>query len=129
MSKRVLIVDDDNLLTKFFEFEMAKNATQPISVFSAEDGMEAISHIDRVCPDLLVLDIRLPKADGFEVLNHIKDRNYNFPILILTNYDKDEYREKCHQYEQVLEYLLKRTLVPRELVKKIEQYLGAPVAA
>jgi len=129
MSKRVLIVDDDSLLTKFFEFEMHKNATQPISVFSADDGLEAILHIDRMCPDLLVLDIRLPKADGFAVLEHMKQKNYNFPVLILTNYDKDEYREQCRKYEHVLEYLLKRTLVPRELVKKIEQYLGTPVSA
>lgn len=129
MSKRVLIVDDDTLLTRFFEFEMAKNASQPMTVSSAEDGLEAISHIDRVCPDLLVLDIRLPKADGFAVLEHIKNKNYNFPVLILTNYDKDEYREKCRTYEMVLEYLLKRTMVPRELVRKIEQVLGTAVVA
>lgn len=129
MSKRVLIVDDDSLLTKFFEFEVAKNATSPIAVFSADNGLEAISHIDRVCPDLLVLDIRLPKADGFAVLEHIKNKKYNFPVLILTNYDKDEYREKCRAYTMVLEYLLKRTLVPRELVRTIEKHLGVAVAA
>jgi DNA-binding response OmpR family regulator len=129
MSKRILIVDDDTLLTRFFEFEMAKNASQPMTISSAEDGLEAISHIDRVCPDLLVLDIRLPKADGFAVLEHIKNKNYNFPVLILTNYDKDEYREKCRTYEMVLEYLLKRTMVPRELVRKIEQVLGTAVVA
>jgi two-component system, OmpR family, response regulator MprA len=129
MGKRVLIVDDDSLLTKFFEFEAVKNTTTNFGVVSADDGFEAIALIERERPDLMVLDIRLPKADGFAVLDHIQSKNYRFPVLVLTNYDKDEYREQCRSYDIVHEYLLKRSLVPRELVAKIEQYLAQAVAA
>lgn len=129
MDKRVLIVDDDSLLTKFFEFEVAKNAEQSFRVLSADDGLEAIAFIEHERPDLMILDIRLPKADGFAVLDHMQSKNYRFPVLILTNYDKDEYREQCRKYDIVHEYLLKRSFVPRELVAKIEQYLGSPAVA
>ena len=128
MGKRVLIVDDDTLLTKFFEFEAARNATTQFGVISADDGLEAIAFIERERPDLMILDIRLPKADGFAVLDHIQRKNYRFPVLVLTNYDKDEYREQCRQYDIVHEYLLKRSMVPRELVSMIERYLEKSVA-
>lgn len=129
MSKRILVVDDDDLLARFFEFEVAKNAEQPMSVMIAGDGMEAISFLDRGCPDLMILDIRLPKADGFAVLEHMQNKRYRFPVLVLTNYDKDEYREQCRKYDIVHEYLLKRSMVPRELVKMVEEYLAKEVVA
>lgn len=124
MGKRILIVDDDSLLTRFFEFEVSRHSAEEFHVTSADDGLEAIAFVDHEQPDLMILDIRLPKADGFAVLDHLQNKNYRFPVLVLTNYDKDEYREQCRQYDIVHEYILKRSLVPRELVKKIETYLA-----
>ncbi len=124
MSKRVLIVEDDDIITKLYEMELAMKG-EDFRVSHAGDGLEAIASIERELPDLLLLDLRLPKADGFAVLKHLDERAYNFPVIVVTNYDKDEYRAQCKEYKMVLEYLLKRSIAIDTLIAKIGQYLNA----
>lgn len=123
MGKRVLIVDDDNVLTKLIEMELEMK-DHDLRVVSAEDGIEAIGFIDRDLPDLILLDLRVPKADGFAVLKHLHDRDHKSPVIVITNYDKEEYREQCREYSIVQEYLLKRSIALHDLVNKVQQYLA-----
>ena len=125
MSKRILIVEDDNIITQLYEMQLSLKDSD-LRVSRAEDGIEAIESIEREHPDLLLLDLRLPKADGFTVLKHMHDRDYHFPVLVVTNYDRDSYREQCKQYDIVHEYLLKRAITIESVIDKIEQYLAAP---
>ncbi len=122
MPKRILIVDDDNLLRNLYEMELELQ-DHDVQVVTASDGEEAMATIDASQPDVLLLDLRLPKADGFTVLKHLHDRQYSFPVLIVTNYDKDDYRELCLQFDIVHEYLLKQRVPIHELVEKLEGYL------
>ncbi|MBI1812770.1 response regulator [Candidatus Peregrinibacteria bacterium] len=123
MGKRILIVDDDQLLTKLYEFEIELQ-DHDVEVVTASDGIAAMESIDKNNPDLLLLDLRLPKADGFAILKHLHDRQYSFPVIVITNYDKESYREMCKKFEVVHEYLVKNSVEIHQLVEKLEGYLG-----
>lgn len=122
MSKRILIVDDDHVVVSLYEMELELRNTD-IEVTSAGDVVAAIDVIEQRVPDLIVLDIRLPKGDGFEVLEHLKERNHKVPVVVLTNYDKDEYRERCATYGTVHEYVQKRAIPIHDLISKLQSYL------
>ncbi|MDD5432126.1 MAG: response regulator [Candidatus Omnitrophica bacterium] len=88
--KKILVVDDEEDLIKFVKVRLEANNYE---VFFAYDGQEALNVIDEVNPDLLILDIMLPKKNGYEVCEKLKkDPKYShLPILMLTA--KDQQRD------------------------------------
>jgi DNA-binding NtrC family response regulator len=82
--KSVLIIDDDPLIRKTLSSHLAKKGFE---VGLAEFGDEGIRLFSETCPDLVILDIRLPDADGIEVLRKIKEMNSRAYVLIMTAYD------------------------------------------
>lgn len=82
--KSVLIIDDDPLIRKTLSSHLARKGFE---VQVAEEGEEGIERILNQCPDLVLLDIRLPDMDGIEVLKQIKERNKRTCVLIMTAYD------------------------------------------
>lgn len=82
--KSVLIIDDDPLIRKTLSSHLAK---QGFEVYQAEDGEEGIQKFAESCPELVLLDIRLPGSDGLEVLRKIKERNKKTYVLVMTAFD------------------------------------------
>ncbi len=82
--KSVLIIDDDPLIRKTLSSHLVKKGFE---VGQAEFGDEGIRMFSETCPDLVILDIRLPDADGIEVLRKIKEMNSRAYVLIMTAYD------------------------------------------
>lgn len=82
--KSVLIIDDDRLIRKTLSSHLAK---QGFEVYQAEDGEEGIQKFAESCPELVLLDIRLPGSDGLEVLRKIKERNKKTYVLVMTAFD------------------------------------------
>lgn len=82
--KSVLIIDDDRLIRKTLSSHLAK---QGFEVYQAEDGEEGIQKFAESCPELVLLDIRLPGTDGLEVLRKIKERNKKTYVLVMTAFD------------------------------------------
>jgi CheY-like chemotaxis protein len=105
--KEVLLVEDspgDVRLTK----EAFRAANASIHLHVASDGIEAIAflkregpHVDAPRPDLILLDLNLPKMDGREVLTHIKedDRLKTIPTVILTTSDSEADVAKSYQLQ------------------------------
>lgn len=123
MTKRLLIVDDDAMFVKLLRLDVEQRDMQ-VELITAEDGLQAIESIESQRPAVLVLDLRLPKADGFSVLDHIQKSNYDFPVIVLTNYNKPEYREKCTGYG-VHEYIVKSETRFNQLMGKLQEYVEA----
>ncbi len=117
---RVLIVDDSALIRERLKTMLSEIAGVEI-VGEAEDKMEAIASNDRLHPDVVILDIRLPRGNGIEVLQNIKGNNPSVTIIMLTNYPYPQYRRKCMEagadffldksteFEKVSEVLMKLT--------------------
>ena len=87
--KKILIVEDDNFISEMYANKFSESGFE---VKIAKDGQEALDRAKEIIPDLILLDIVLPKKDGFEVLNDLKKEDIlkNTKIIFLTNLSEGE---------------------------------------
>ncbi len=83
MAKNILVVDDDPLLCSLLESALIRSGFECHTVLN---GQNALDHIQKHAPDLVVLDIMMPGIDGFEVARHIRatPQTADTPIIMLT---------------------------------------------
>ncbi len=93
----------------------------------AHDGEEGVKAAMKEIPDLILLDVLMPKLDGFEALKKLKadEGTKNIPVIMLTNLGQKEDIDKGIQSGAV-DYLIKAHFVPAEAVDKIRKVLGMP---
>ena len=89
MSKRILLVDDEADLLKLV---MVRLAACGYEVIPASDGLEALEKAQKENPDLILLDVMMPRMDGFEVLRNLKNNpgTMSIPVIMLTAKDEAE---------------------------------------
>lgn len=123
MQKKILLIEDDAVLSE----RMASALRQAgFGVLTAFDGEEGLRRVESEHPDLILLDLVLPKVDGLTIAKRLsQDQNLkNIPVIILT------VMEKTASYESVLEgtgyeYLVKSDFNVVDLVAKIKEKLHA----
>lgn len=121
MPKKILFIEDEEALqkslTKVLEIE-------GFNVISAYDGQSGIETVEKEMPDLILLDLILPKIDGFEVLKRIKTTpaTKEIPVIILTNLEQIQSVDKLIEYGP-LNYLVKANYNLDEIVEKIKEVL------
>jgi len=85
LSKKVLIVDDEAMIRLLLKQVLDRLDTKNLSVLVAEDGEEALKIIGEERPDLILLDVLLPKVNGYDVCQQVRHiEGYNPHIIILT---------------------------------------------
>ena len=86
---KILLVEDDSFLLSMYA---AKFELENFKVVTADDGEKAVRLALKEAPDIILLDIILPKIDGFEVLRRLKDSKdtVNIPVILLTNLSQKE---------------------------------------
>ena len=129
----ILVVEDDESLNKLL---CTKLRQESYRVFSAFDGEEALSCLEREHIDLIICDIMMPKMDGYTLTKVLRDANYLFPILMVTAKDQledmeagfiagtDDYMVKpIHLKELILRVkaLLRRAKIANEHLLSIGQ--------
>jgi DNA-binding response OmpR family regulator len=122
-SKSILLVEDDEFLAELYA---TKLNLEGFEVSLAVDGEKGLKMAKEVKPDLILLDIILPKMDGFEVLKAIKqDKTIEkIPVILLTNLSqKDEVKKGLDL--GATDYLIKAHFMPSEVVKKIKQTIDS----
>jgi len=94
--KRILLVEDDRFLRKAAEVRLRRAG---YTVLTAADGEEAIASATTAAPDLVLLDLIMPRMQGFEVLRVLRSQpNMTaVPIIVLTNLSQDADRERAMQ--------------------------------
>lgn len=117
----VLLVEDDNFLGNIYKtkFELEK-----FKIILAKDGLEGLEMAKKKKPDIILLDVLMPKMDGFTVLEHLKkDKNtLNIPVILLTNLGQKDDVEKGLELGAV-DYLIKAHFKPSETVEKVKKIL------
>jgi len=117
MAKKILIVDDDHDLVEVMQewFE-----TEGYNIVTAYDGEECIKQAKKEQPDLIIMDINMPKMDGYSAVKEIKvdEAIKHIPIIVLTGKDQ---MEDIFKMEGVKEYVVKpfEYKVFSQMVKKI----------
>lgn len=118
---KVFIVEDDAFLSKAYQ---AKLAREGMNVETAADGEVALRQIPGAKPDIILLDLMLPKVNGFEILEKIKKNEElkNVPVIILSNLGQDADIERGKALGAI-DYLVKTNVKLDDVVRKIKQYL------
>lgn len=120
---KILLVEDDTFLAGIYatKFEQAGFA-----VSLAADGEAGLKAAKKETPNVILLDILMPKMDGFEVLENLKkDANLSkIPVILLTNLGQREDVEKGLKLGAV-DYLIKAHFMPHETVEKVKKVIGA----
>ncbi|HAV11102.1 MAG TPA: response regulator [Candidatus Moranbacteria bacterium] len=120
--KKLLIVEDEPVLNKALQDFMT---AEGFEVVTAIDGEEGIRKAQSEMPDLILLDIILPKKDGYEVIREIKadEKTKNIPIILLTNLGSINDVEKALELGATT-YLVKADYKLEEVTQKIKSVLG-----
>ena len=116
-NKTILVVDDEKPIADILEFNLKKEG---FTVFCAYDGEEALEMVEKVKPDLMLLDIMLPKRDGMEVCREIR-KKYEFPIIMLTA--KDSEIDKVLGLELGADDYVTKPFGTRELIARVKANL------
>lgn len=119
--KKVLIVEDDEHISKVYEIKLLKEG---VEVSVARDGDEAMVKVLEK-PDMIILDLMIPKKDGFSVLEDIKKNPElaHIPIIILSNLGQQKDQERAMALG-ANEYLVKVDYPIQDVIEKIKGYLS-----
>lgn len=117
---RVLLVEDDSALAQMYRVKLERDG---YTVHVAGDGEEALSMLSDELPDLIFLDVRLPRMDGLVFLEHIRaaQRTRNIPVVIVSNYSEAELVSRGLQLG-ALEYLIKSRTTPGQLSEGVRDW-------
>lgn len=116
MSK-ILVVDDDPHIRELVGVFLRNEAFE---VIEASDGLDALKQLEAVKPDLMVLDVMMPRMDGWELLRDVRG-SYDFPVLMLTA--KGETAQKIKGFQLGTDDYLVKPFEPVELVARIKALL------
>lgn len=118
--KKILLIEDDRALQTALVETLVQEGYEAISAF---DGEEGVKKIGEEKPNLVLLDLILPKKDGYEVLAEIKKGpNKDTPVLILTNLEEIDNVQKALDLGAKT-FMVKSDFSLRDIVKKIEENL------
>jgi len=114
MSKKILVVDDEKPISDIIKFNLVKEGYE---VETAFDGEEALKKVYQFQPDLILLDVMLPKLDGFQVCRRIRE-SFNMPIIMLTA--KEEEVDKVLGFELGADDYITKPFGMRELIARVK---------
>ena len=120
---KILLVEDDPFLLNMYA---AKFEIEHFEVVIADDGEKGFAKAISDKPDIILLDIMLPRMDGFEVLQKLKatESVKDIPVILLSNLSQKDEIEKGMRLGAV-DFLIKAHFMPSEVVDKIQKTLGA----
>lgn len=126
MAKKILVVDDERHIVRLVQVNLERAGYE---IVTAYDGVEALEKVKSENPDMVVLDVMMPRMDGFEVLKNLQadPRYQNIPVIMLTAKAQDA--DIFKGWASGVSSYLTKPFNPRELlvfVERIFQSLDEP---
>ncbi len=120
--KKILIIEDEQILG---EIILNKLSVEGYQVSLASDGVEGMKKIREILPDLILLDIVMPKKDGMEVLAELRGdvKLKSIPVVVISNSGQQSEIEKIVMLG-VRDYIIKAQFSPDEVLEKVRKYLN-----
>lgn len=117
---KIAIIEDDPLIVKIYSTRLQADGYEVVSAENGEAGWEMLQKNE---PNLIVLDVMMPRMDGFGLLEKIRnyDRLKKVPVLMYSNLNNEEEIERAKKMGAT-EFLVKANLSPTQMVAKIKQY-------
>ncbi len=120
---KILLIEDDPFLLNMYS---TKFEIEDFQIITADNGENGLKKLFEKKPDIVLLDILMPKMNGFEVLEHIQKSDNEdikkIPIILLTNLNQQEDIERGMKLGAI-DYVIKAHFMPSEVVGKINRVL------
>jgi DNA-binding response OmpR family regulator len=121
-AKKILLVEDDDALANVYQTRLA---AEGFDVRRVPNGEEALATALEYHPDLIVLDVMMPKVSGFDVLDILRNtpETTNVKVIMLTALSQDSDKERAESLG-VDDYLVKSQVVIADVMDRIKHHLG-----
>ena len=116
----ILLVDDDPLVIRMYQNKLTKDG---YIVNTASNGEEALIQIMKKKPDLILLDVMMPKMNGVETLKRLKaeEKTEMIPVIILTNLGDNPEDIETAKKLRALDYLVKANITLKQLSERVKK--------
>jgi len=117
----VMVVDDSITVRKVTSRLLERNDMRPVS---AKDGVDAIAQLEDVMPDVMLLDIEMPRMDGYELATHIRntERLKHIPIIMITSRSGEKHRQRA--MEIGVDFYMSKPYQETELLDNIRKLIA-----
>ncbi len=121
--KKILIIEDEKIIRNLMKKKLIEKGFE---VKVAKNGEEGLKKVKSENPDLILLDIIMPKMNGFEVLEGMSETEYsNIPVVIVSNSGQPVEIDKAKEYG-VKDWIVKTEFDPKEVIDKAVAQIGNP---
>ena len=122
-ARRLVMIVDDSVTVRKVTTRLLER--QGYDVVTAKDGVDAVEQLENVKPDLMLLDIEMPRMDGFEVTSHVRDHgvHQDLPIIMITSRTGEKHRERA--FSLGVNNYMGKPFQEAELLANIETLLAA----
>jgi len=116
---KILIIEDDKVYASTIKQALE---CEGFAVTIAEDGVDGFDKVMQEKPDLVLVDILLPKVDGIAMVKKMKDAKISIPVIFLTNMSDFRHMSEAIEAAQT-DYLIKSNFSLKEIVEKVKRKL------
>lgn len=119
--KKIAIIEDDQVIAEMYRM---KFAVDNFEVEVASNGRLGVELVEKIRPDMILLDIKMPEMNGEEALREIRKHDWgkHIPVMVLTNLGEEEAPKGLRQLG-VISYIVKADLTPSQVVKRVKEFL------
>jgi CheY-like chemotaxis protein len=124
MAKRILLVEDEDIMVDLLQRKLTKEGYEVFVARDGEEGLKKMREMDPK-PDLILLDIVMPKMGGFEVMEEMaKDESLkNIPVIVISNSGQPVELDRAKKLG-AKDWLIKTEFDPKEVLEKVKKQIG-----
>lgn len=118
---KIAIIEDDPTISQMYRM---KFEAEGFEVQLADNGLRGVSLVESFSPDIILLDMQMPKMTGDEALEKIRSKSWGktVPVIVLTNLGAEEAPKNLHSLG-ILGYIVKADLTPKQVVERVKEAL------
>lgn len=116
---KVALIEDDHMLSDMYKIKFEKEG---FAIATAADGVEGLDVVQKENPDVILLDVIMPRMDGFQTLQELRSRGVKSPVILLTNLGQEEDIKKGRELGAT-DYFVKSNFTPDAIVSKVRTVL------
>lgn len=122
MPKRILLIEDEDIITALLKRKLDQEGFE---VFAAKDGEEGLERMKKQIPDLILLDMVMPKMGGLEVMEEMNKIDYlrKIPVIIISNSGQPVELDRARELG-AKDWLVKTEFDPEEVIDKVVKQIG-----
>jgi len=122
MAKKILLVEDEEIVTDLLQRKLQKEGYE---IFVARDGEEGLKLMEEIKPNLILLDIIMPKMGGFEVMEGMNKNKElkKIPVIVISNSGQPVELDRAQKLG-AKDWLIKTQFDPQEVIDKVVKQIG-----